>query len=190
MFKKFKMLVVLVFVLLVMTTANVFAEDTSNNIKDISYSPSQKLENLLKENKIEKIDYFNPETGEFFVWLKPDISTRSFETAKNFSFYIRNYVSSDKFWIGSASIKVYSEARLVDVYGHEIYGARFPYYVNIGSRFMDRENLRFETSRGQTEYGRVKGNRYYTLSVSTGDDPDRYGDAPYLEGSGTVYHDI
>ena len=122
--------------------------------------------------------------------MKTDYSTKSFTTAKNFSFHIRSYVSSDKFWIGSASIKVYSQARLVDVYGNEISGARFPYEVNISSKLFDREKFQFETNGGQTEYGRVKGNRYYTVSISTGDNPDNYGDGPYLDGSGTVYQDI
>lgn len=192
MFKRIKILAVLLFTSTLIFPISAFAEeDTSNYIKDISYySASQKLENLIKEDKVEKIDYYNPETGEYFAWLKSDYSTKSFTPAKNFSFYIRSYVSSKKFWIGSASIKVYSQARLVDVYGNEIYGARFPYEVNIISKLFDREKFQFETNGGQTEYGRVKGNRYYTVSISTGDNPDKYGDAPYLDGSGTVYQDI
>lgn len=192
MFKRIKILAVLLFASTLIFPISAFAEeDTSNYIKDISYySASQKLENLIKEDKVEKIDYYNPETGEYFAWLKSDYSTKSFTPAKNFSFYIRSYVCSEKFWIGSASIKVYSQARLVDVYGNEIYGARFPYEVNIISKLFDREKFQFETSGGQTEYGRVKGNRYYTVSISTGDNPDKYGDAPYLDGSGTVYQDI
>ncbi|MDU7150510.1 MAG: hypothetical protein E6312_00370 [Peptoniphilus grossensis] len=192
MFKRIKILAVLLFASTLIFPISAFAEeDTSNYIKDISYySASQKLENLIKEDKVEKIDYYNPETGEYFAWLKSDYSTKSFTPAKNFSFYIRSYVCSEKFWIGSASIKVYSQARLVDVYGNEIYGARFPYEVNIISKLFDREKFQFETNGGQTEYGRVKGNRYYTVSISTGDNPDKYGDAPYLDGSGTVYQDI
>lgn len=192
MFKRIKILAVLLFTSTLIFPISAFAEeDTSNYIKDISYySASQKLENLIKEDKVEKIDYYNPETGEYFAWLKSDYSTKSFTPAKNFSFYIRSYVCSEKFWIGSASIKVYSQARLVDVYGNEIYGARFPYEVNIISKLFDREKFQFETNYGQTEYGRVKGNRYYTVSISTGDNPDKYGDAPYLDGSGIVYQDI
>lgn len=192
MFKRIKILAVLLFASTLIFPISAFAEeDTSNYIKDISYySASQKLENLIKEDKVEKIDYYNPETGEYFAWLKSDYSTKSFTPAKNFSFYIWSYVCSEKFWIGSASIKVYSQARLVDVYGNEIYGARFPYEVNIISKLFDREKFQFETNGGQTEYGRVKGNRYYTVSISTGDNPDKYGDAPYLDGSGTVYQDI
>lgn len=192
MFKRIKILAVLLFASTLIFPISAFAEeDTSNYIKDISYySASQKLENLIKEDKVEKIDYYNPETGEYFAWLKSDYSTKSFTPAKNFIFYIRSYVCSEKFWIGSASIKVYSQARLVDVYGNEIYGARFPYEVNIISKLFDREKFQFETNGGQTEYGRVKGNRYYTVSISTGDNPDKYGDAPYLDGSGTVYQDI
>ena len=192
MFKRIKILAVLLFASTLIFPISAFAEeDTSNYIKDISYySASQTLENLIKEDKVEKIDYYNPETGEYFAWLKSDYSTKSFTPAKNFSFYIRSYVCSEKLWIVSASIKVYSQARLVDVYGNEIYGARFPYEVNIISKLFDREKFQFETNGGQTEYGRVKGNRYYTVSISTGDNPDKYGDAPYLDGSGTVYQDI
>ena len=192
MFKRIKILAVLLFASTLICPISAFAEeDTSNYIKDISYySASQKLENLIKEDKVEKIDYYNPETGEYFAWLKSDYSTKSFTPAKNFSFYIRSYVCSEKFWIGSASIKVYSQARLVDVYGNEISGVSFPYEVNIISKLFDREKFQFETNGGQTEYGRVKGNRYYTVSISTGDNPYKYGDAPYLDGSGTVYQDI
>lgn len=194
MFKKIKILAVLLFAITLICPISAFAEEEEENfnyIKDISYySASQKLENLIKEDRVEKIDYYNPETGEYFAWLKTDYTTRSFKPAKNFSFHIRNYVSSDKFWIGSASIRVYSQAWLVDVYGNEISGVSFPYEVKISSKLWDIEKFQFETNGGQTEYGRVKGNRYYTVSISTGDNPDYYGNGPYLDGSGTVYHDI
>ncbi|WP_019124765.1 hypothetical protein [Peptoniphilus grossensis] len=83
MFKRIKILAVLLFTSTLIFPISAFAEeDTSNYIKDISYySASQKLENLIKEDKVEKIDYYNPETGEYFAWLKSDYSTKSFTPA-------------------------------------------------------------------------------------------------------------
>ena len=58
MFKKIKILAVLLFAITLICPISAFAEEeeeNSNYIKDISYySASQKLENLIKEDRVEK----------------------------------------------------------------------------------------------------------------------------------------
>lgn len=58
----------------------------------------------------ENGNYFNPETGEYFIWTQKGRST-----AKTFSFNFRNWLYSDDFKLNSANVKI------------KIYNAHFEY---------------------------------------------------------------
>lgn len=174
------------------TSMSVYASDSYGKIEAKEKQvASEKLYALYEQDRVERVDYYNPETGEFFVWLKDNTDTMlrsNFRTVHNFSFYIRHNVSSKPFRINSKYIKVTSNGHLRDAYNN-VLNSRFPYIVDVTSGFLDLARFSFTTYGNEEGYDQVKGYRDYTVTVSTGDDTDRYGAGPTLEGYGTVYED-
>lgn len=71
------------------------------------------MENVNSEDSEyydEKGNYFNPETGEYFIWNNNERST-----AKSFSFNIKGSITSSKFRLNSSSVQI------------KIYSAKFEY---------------------------------------------------------------
>ena len=86
MFKRIKILAVLLFASTLIFPISAFAEeDTSNYIKDISYySASQKLENLIKEDKVEKNWLLQSWNGRIFCLVEIRLFYEKFYSGKKF----------------------------------------------------------------------------------------------------------
>ncbi|MBL7574445.1 hypothetical protein SAMN00017477_2130 [Peptoniphilus asaccharolyticus DSM 20463] len=155
---------------------------------DKPYDKAPALQSLYEQGKVEKVDYYNPTTGEYFAWVNPnEVTLRSAgHIAKYFSYDIRWNVTSDAFIINSSDVRVYSNGHLKDGYGNYI-NADFPYKIHLRTGWFGGADLSYNTRYSEeSRYTQTNRGGKYTLTVSVDADTDNYGPGARLVGSGRV----
>lgn len=156
------------------TLTNIFGNNDVQ-AKEVSDNPYFIIngDTVVKEGE----NYYNEDTGEYFVWG----NQRGVD--KSFSFKIRYSVSSSYFKVNGTKVSVDCSAYIGDSSLYKVSGYdNFKYTVRLVGVYARK--LKFDT--GGTESGTIsglkKGGKYY-VEISTGQEVPGYY---YLIGDGTV----
>lgn len=122
-------------------------------------------------------NYYNEDTGEYFVWG----NERGVD--KSFSFKIRHSVTSSSFKVNGTKVKIESSAYIGDYNDNKISGYDgFKYIVSISGIYSRKLHFATDGTESGTISGLKKGGSYRVEVATDEEVPANY----YLIGDGTV----
>lgn len=130
-------------------------------------------------------NYYNPETGEYFIWTT-DPNTRSSSVAKHFTYKIAHSVTSSKFTVNSSKVRITSSAVVTGGNGVPLPGFDGTRYtVSLTGIYSRTLNFYVDGTETGTISGLVNGGSY-SVRIAVQEYLPTYPAQHYLEGSGDV----
>lgn len=130
-------------------------------------------------------NYYNPETGEYFIWTT-DPNTRSSSVAKHFTYKIAHSVTSSTFTVNSSKVRITSSAVVTGGNGVPLPGFDGTRYtVSLTGIYSRTLNFYVDGTETGTISGLVNGGSY-SVRIAVQEYLPTYPAQHYLEGSGDV----
>lgn len=176
-------------------------KDSARTIEPKDVKTVEQLGQLAPEDvnrevleQVGTVDYYNSDTGEYFVWEDEQSgpTTRAATVAKKFSFKIASSVTTKGFTIKSTQAKVkMTKADVVNQNGYVYKSAYdgYKYCIDVYKTLLKKTmNLYVHKQATGMVDGLAKGKTYYLTVRNPGTFDGAGAGTRYLKGNGTLYN--